>query len=144
MTRNDKELPGMTWDCAGMPKNGQKWPAIFWENFSFQVFYEHIVQLFFVTIVQDLFKFGARCQRRLMRKAFYVWRLNPSAETFCSNPFEFFTSKTKIVFFLNRNRIMETNGPAEGRNSFFKNDCYCTSPQFLEHRVITIFFLKKE
>ena len=24
-----------------------------------------------------------------MRKAFYVWRLNPIAETFCSNPFEF-------------------------------------------------------
>ena len=92
MTRNDTELTRMTWDCAGMPKNGHKWPAIFWENFSFafQVFYQHIVQLFFVTIVQDLFKFGARCQRRSMRKAFYVWRLNPIAETFCSNPFEFF------------------------------------------------------
>ena len=25
-----------------------------------------------------------------MSKAFYVWRLNPIAETFCSNPFEFF------------------------------------------------------
>ena len=28
-----------------------------------------------------------------MRKAFYVWRLNPIAETFCSNPFEFLSRK---------------------------------------------------
>ena len=96
MTRNDQELPGMTWDCAGMPKNGQKWPAIFWENFSFQVFYQ--LQLFFVTIVQDLFKFGARCQRRLMRKAFYVWRLNPIEENLCSSPFEFLLSCFKINY----------------------------------------------
>ena len=53
------------------------------------IFYQHILQLFLVTIVQDLFKFGARCQRRSMRKAFYVWRLNPIEENLCSNPFEF-------------------------------------------------------
>ena len=35
-----------------------------------------------------------------MRKAFYVWRLNPIEENLCSNPFEFLTNKGSSAILL--------------------------------------------
>lgn len=41
-----------------------------------------------------------------MHKVFYVWRLNPIAETFCSNPFEFFSKKLISAFEVNSSNLV--------------------------------------